>query len=112
LLARRLEQPRAEAVEQRIVHLGLEVAQPIDGQRLVRRNPPRARDLASLSGGLLGLVDALGEAHRRQPFRAFGGSTSAGAYSWASSCSCLATADFGSLMTTGVPRLSVSGISR
>ena len=39
-------------------------------------------------------------------------SASTGAYSCASCCSCLATADFGSLMTTGVPRLSDSGISR
>ena len=111
LLVRRLEESGAEALEERVVHLGLEVAQAVDRQGLVRGLPPRAGDLAALARGLLGLVDAFAEAHRRHPFFGWLGIDRAHS-SCASCCSCLATADFGSLMTTGVPRLSDSGISR
>jgi hypothetical protein len=77
LLVRRFEQARPEALEQGVVRLGLEVAESVDGDRSVRRMSPLAGDVATLHGSLLGLVDALAEAHRRQPFRALSALTGA-----------------------------------
>ncbi len=48
-----LEQPGSEALEQRVVNPGLEVAEPVDGHRPVRRLAPLAGDLAALRGSLL-----------------------------------------------------------
>ena len=85
LFGRRLEETRTEPLEERVVHLGLEVSQAVGCQHLSWGQSPGVCDLTSLESGLLRLQNAFADAHRRQPFLA--GRASTGEYNRASCCS-------------------------